>query len=133
MSAPVAVSQHDGLGLICYEAIDKLPPFWYTQDRFLKETMEIRMSEHVNRIVVKFEPIPQGSDASLEGLIEEIRAVIPNGVLIRPPSASGRAVFSVDPTIDVVQLANELSQHEGIEYAEPDIVDSAACDTPDSH
>ena len=82
--------------------------------------------DQTTRVIVKFKPIPEDSDDTIESLCEEIRSAIPKGELIRRPSASGRAVFSVDPGVDVVQLAHELSKQNTIDYAEPDIVDSEA-------
>ncbi len=79
-----------------------------------------------NRIIVKFKPVPEGAETTAQELVESVRRAIPNGVLLRPPKATGRVLYGVDPATDVIALANELSQRPDVEYAEPDVIDHAA-------
>ena len=82
-----------------------------------------------NRIIVKFKPVPEGAETTAQELVESVRRAIPNGVLLRPPKATGRVLYGVDPATDVVALANELSQRPDVEYAELNPV-IAICATP---
>jgi Fervidolysin N-terminal prodomain len=75
------------------------------------------------RIIVKFKPIPRDSTATLDGLCEQVLALIPGARLVRPVSRSGRAVFQLEPTADVDALIGRLSRLDSIDYAEPDLVD----------
>ena len=79
-----------------------------------------------NRIIVKFNPAVQNADTSLDQLIETIAAIIPGGQLIRLSQKSGRAIFGVASTVDIIELANVLSARDDVDYAEPDLVDSTA-------
>jgi thermitase len=79
-----------------------------------------------NRLVVKFKP-PAGDDvAAVARAAADVSAAIPGGAVVRAPSHTGRAVFSVDPSADVIALAKEISARDDVEYAEPDIVDHIA-------
>ena len=79
-----------------------------------------------NRLIVTFRADPEASAEMLEQRCETLLEIIPEGKMIRPPSKSGRVVFSVDPNADLRRLAEEISRREDVEYAEPDIIDSAA-------
>ena len=79
-----------------------------------------------NRIVVKLNPIPIDSDVTIEQVVEEICGRLPQGELVRGPSRTGRIVFTVDPAANVASLAAELTEHNYVAYAEPDVVDREA-------
>ncbi len=79
-----------------------------------------------NRIIVKFKPISPDSEATIESVTEAVLRAIPKGAVLRLPRATGRALFSVDPSADIPSLAEELSKRDDLEYAEPDVVDSEA-------
>ncbi len=79
-----------------------------------------------NRIIVKFKPLPSNTKTTLDSLANTISKQISGGELVRPPSKSGRAVFTVDKDTDIKALAATLSKRREVHYAEPDIVDSDA-------
>lgn len=79
-----------------------------------------------DRMIVKFNPIPEMSAATLENLSNRVLAAIPQAALVRQSEKRGRAVFAVAPSTDVLRVAQELSQRDDIEYAEPDVVDAEA-------
>lgn len=89
-------------------------------------------SDRTQRLIVKFKPIPPDSDTTLASIVEEVQRAIPNGELLRPPRASGRALFAVESDVDVAQLAEELSLRDDIEYAEADVADRATM-TPEDN
>jgi subtilisin family serine protease len=78
-----------------------------------------------DRIIVKLKPRAEGV-ASFDELYSDVSAAIPGGELLQSPSATGRIVASVDPSTDIPALAAELSSRDDVEWAEPDVVDSAA-------
>ncbi len=83
------------------------------------------MTQQKNRIIVKFNLLPEDTPGILDRLVEEIISDIPGqAVLVRRPSRSGRVVLAVDPSVDVAQLAADLSRNERVAYAEPDVTDS---------
>ena len=84
------------------------------------------MDNQSKRIIVKFKPIPRGSSATLDGLCQQVLALIPGSRLVRPVSRSGRAVFQLGPTADVDASIGQLSRLDSIDYAEPDVVDRSA-------
>ena len=79
-----------------------------------------------NRVIVKFRPIAEDSSETVESLCDDVASAIPGGTLIRPPRATGRAIFAVESGASIPRLAHELSNRDDVEYAEPDVVDSAA-------
>lgn len=79
-----------------------------------------------DRIIVAFNPAALSTHGTLEQLAESILAVIPDGRLIRLSPRSGRAIFGVAPTADIIELADALSTRDEVNYAEPDLVDSTA-------
>ena len=79
-----------------------------------------------DRIIVAFNPAALSTYGTLEQLAESIIAVIPDGRLIRLSLRSGRAIFGVAPTADIIELADALSARDEVDYAEPDLVDSTA-------
>lgn len=78
-----------------------------------------------NRIVVRFKKPAPGDDRSASALVESVRNALPDAVQIGQPSHTGRVVFAVDPKADVVEMARQLATHPDVEYAEPDVIDSA--------
>jgi len=79
-----------------------------------------------NRIIVQFNAAALNPDTSLDQLMQGVVAAIPGGQLIRLSQKSGRAVFAVAASTDIIALATALSAREDVEYAEPDLVDSTA-------
>ena len=78
------------------------------------------------RIIVKFNESVRNSENELEDQCKQIRDQLPGGNLVRPPSKSGRAVFDVESSADLSELAEKISALDCVEYAEPDVVDSQA-------
>jgi thermitase len=79
-----------------------------------------------DRIIVKLKPRDEEGGASFESVYSEVAEAIPGGELLQTPSPAGRVVASVDPSTDIPALAAELSSRDDVEWAEPDVVDSAA-------
>lgn len=79
-----------------------------------------------DRIIVKLKP-PEGQEgiASFEDLYAGVAEAVPGGDLVQAPSPTGRVVLSVDASADIPALAQELSSRDDVEWAEPDVVDSA--------
>jgi hypothetical protein len=77
------------------------------------------MPYSTKRIIVKFRSAPGGSLTELCDKVAEMT----HGVLARKPSATGRAVFEVDPASDLDDLIREISGLPAVEYAEPEVVD----------
>ena len=80
-----------------------------------------------DRIIVKLKP-PEGEEGiapSFEDLYEGVAGAVPGGELVEPPSPTGRVVLSVEAAADIPALAQELSARDDVEWAEPDVVDSA--------
>ena len=80
------------------------------------------MSRATQRVIVKFRASPYGSPQALRELCDQV-AQITHGVLVRQPSATGRAVFEVDPKADLDQIIQEISNLPSVEYAERDVID----------
>jgi hypothetical protein len=78
------------------------------------------------RIIVKFKPVPEDAERTARSLVDDVSSALPDGALIRPLRGSGRAVFALDPGASVGRLAERISKRDDVEYAEPDVVDSAA-------
>lgn len=79
-----------------------------------------------NRIIVKFDRATLDTDANLDQLVETIAAIIPGGQLVRLSQKSGRAIYGVASTANIIKLATTLSARDDVDYAEPDLVDSTA-------
>jgi thermitase len=77
-----------------------------------------------DRIIVKLRP-PAEETISFEQLYSDVAEAVPGGELMQAPSPTGRVVMSVDPATDIPALAEELSSRDDVEWAEPDVVDSA--------
>jgi hypothetical protein len=84
-----------------------------------------KVLHYTNRLIVKFKPLPPDTDRSASDIVESVRAALPLGAVIRAPKASGRTLFGVSADVDVVKLAEEISQRPDVEYAEPDVIDRA--------
>ncbi len=80
------------------------------------------MPNPTQRVIVKFRASPHGSPQTLRELCDQV-AQVTHGVLVRQPSATGRAVFEVDAKADLDQLIQEVSKLPSVEYAERDVVD----------
>lgn len=80
------------------------------------------MPPSTKRIIVKFRTPPTGSSQTLKELCNKV-AEITHGVLVRAPSATGRAVFELDPTSDLDHFIRDISSLPSVEYAEPDVID----------
>ena len=79
-----------------------------------------------SRLVVKFSKLVRESKTELVHQCELVQNQLPGGNLVRPPTRSGRAVFDVESSANLSELAEKISQLDGIEYAEPDSLDSSA-------
>lgn len=78
-----------------------------------------------HRIVVKFKPtLSSDSAAALPELCHEIIAIT-SGTLVRPPTATGRALFQVPPSSDLDQLMEQVRRLHFVEYVERDVIDRA--------
>ncbi len=97
-------------------------PNYLFADSWFYPTNEV-MNDQPRRIIVKFKPIPRGSNATLDSLCEEVLALIPGARRVRPVSRSGRAVFQLEPGADLDALVARISSLDSIDYAEPDVVD----------
>ena len=80
----------------------------------------------VGRLIVKFKKIPAGSDMSATLLTDSLLADLPDGSLARPIRSTGRAIFNLKPDTSISQIAKQISKRDDVEYAEPDVIDSAA-------
>jgi len=80
------------------------------------------MPNPTQRLIVKFRAPSAGSPQTVRDLCDQL-AQITHGVLVREPSASGRAVFKVDAKADLDQLIQEVSKLPSVEYAERDVID----------
>ena len=80
---------------------------------------------YTDRIIVKLKPSEDAS-ASLADIYYDVAKDIPGGELRQAPSPTGRIVCSVDPSTDIPDLAAKLSARDDVEWAEPDVLDSAA-------
>ena len=80
------------------------------------------MQNRTQRLIVKFRAPSAGSPQTVGEACDQM-ARITQGVLVRQPSATGRAVFAVDAKIDLGRLIQELSKLPSVEYAEPDVID----------
>lgn len=78
-----------------------------------------------NRIIVKFGESARKSQSSLDEHCTQICNKIPGGHLVRPPNNSGRAVFNVNASVNLKELADQISEFDGVDYAEPDETDFA--------
>jgi hypothetical protein len=78
-----------------------------------------------NRIVVQFKERSGERARSAQELIESVHRLVPEATLVGRPSHTGRVVFAIDPHSDVVERARQLSNHPDVEFAEPDVIDSA--------
>lgn len=80
------------------------------------------MPDPTKRMIVKFRLPPEGSPQTIRELCDQV-AKITHGILVRPPSATGRALFELDAKADIDQLIHEVSKLPTVEYAERDVID----------
>ena len=85
-----------------------------------------RIRYRQDRIIVKFKSIPEDSDTTLESVTNRVLNAIPQCTVTRPARKTGRALFSCDASAELLQVCEQLSELDEVEYAEPDIIDSAA-------
>jgi hypothetical protein len=78
-----------------------------------------------NRVIVKLDPDRYSAETDLQAEAMALAAAIPGAQLERV-SHTGRVLLNVTGDIDPVTLASELSQRDGVVYAEPDITDHVA-------
>jgi hypothetical protein len=83
------------------------------------------MPHDVGRIIVKFRLTPELDSPALLKLCDEV-ARLTNARLVRPPSASGRAVFQLNATTDAGALLDEVRKLPSVQYAEPETTDHAS-------
>jgi hypothetical protein len=76
------------------------------------------------RIIVKFK-LDNTMDQSLSSAVEAILSTIPKSRVLKPVSPTGRLVISVEDDMDILSLVKEISARAEIEYAEPDVIDTA--------
>jgi hypothetical protein len=74
----------------------------------------------VPRVIVKFKP--PADNGTLEAFCKRV-AQVTGGTLVRPPGATGRAVFAVETSSNLEALIQEIESLPFVEYAEPDVVD----------
>ncbi len=98
------------------------------QSSFIKEMTWKRKKVRykVNRIIIKLKQPAEDTTMTLDEFSKTICKQIPKGKIVRQPRATGRVIYSVDPTANIGALARKLSRRKEVEYAEPDIVDHEA-------
>jgi hypothetical protein len=79
------------------------------------------------RIVVQFRRFSDADPETPEQLCERV-VQITGGTLVRPPSATGRAVFQVKSSSNLDDLIEEIRRLPSVEYAELDVTDRMAPD-----
>lgn len=83
------------------------------------------MAEPADRVIVQLKPISgTGSAPTVSELCDEIAAVT-SSTLVRPPSATGRAVFQLAASSDLDRLLEQIRALDYVEYVEPDAIDRA--------
>lgn len=82
------------------------------------------MTNPGQRIVIQFKPVAGVEAPTLTELCDRVAEIV-NGVLIRRPSPTGRAVFQLPASADVDRLLHEVRKLPFIEYADPDTLDRA--------
>jgi hypothetical protein len=83
------------------------------------------MASPAKRVIVKFKMTPELSANALGQLCDAV-ARVTNGRLVRPPSATGRAVFQMDSASDLNHLMAEIRKWPSVQYVEPDVIDRSA-------
>jgi hypothetical protein len=78
-----------------------------------------------DRVIVKLKR-PDEAAKGVEEIFADIAAEIPGGELRQAPSPTGRIVLSVDADTDIPELAAKLTARDDVEWAEPDVLDTAA-------
>jgi|RhiMethySRZTD1v2_1073278.scaffolds.fasta_scaffold1929554_2 hypothetical protein len=88
-------------------------------------TEEQGQARSANRVIVKLDPDRFSAETDLETEAMALAAAIP-GAQVERVSHTGRVLLNVADDADPVALATELSQRDGVVYAEPDITDHVA-------
>jgi subtilisin family serine protease len=81
---------------------------------------------YTDRVVVKLKAPPEDSARTFDDVYYDVVQDIPGGELRRPPSPTGRMVCNIAEEADPVEVAARLAERDDVEWAEPDVVDSAA-------
>lgn len=79
----------------------------------------------IGRIIVKFRTAPELDAKALQRLCDEI-ARLANASLVRPPSASGRAVFQVAAQSTAGALLDEIRRLPFVQYVEREVTDHSS-------
>jgi hypothetical protein len=77
-----------------------------------------------NRLIVKLNRERYVAKADVEREATALAAAIP-GAEVERISNSGRVLLNLAGDVDPASLAAEVSQREGVDYAEPDVIDRA--------
>jgi hypothetical protein len=88
-------------------------------------TEEQGQARSANRVIVKLDPDRFSAETDLQIEAMALAEAIP-GVEVERVSHTGRVLLNVAGDVDPVALATELSQRDGVVYAEPDITDHVA-------
>jgi len=80
------------------------------------------MSDDVGRIIVKFRVTPELDSHALRQLCDDVVRRT-NVQLVRPPSATGRALFRVTDNSDLGVLVDEIRKLPSVQYVESEITD----------
>lgn len=80
------------------------------------------MSDDVSRIIVKFRVTPEVDSHALRQLCDDVVRRW-NAQLVRPPSATGRALFQVNANSDIGAVIDEIRKLPSVLYVEPEITD----------
>src|SRR5262249_8730280 len=68
---------------------------------------------------------PPDSDRTSRSMSDDIARQLSGGRVKKYPRATGRAVIAFDSRQDMFDIINRLSARDDVEYAEPNIVDTA--------
>lgn len=79
-----------------------------------------------DRVIVKLKTPAEDSAKSVAEICADIGEAIPGGERWEPSGSTGRMLYSVAPEADVTQVAQDISARDDVEWAEPDVIDSAA-------
>lgn len=88
------------------------------------EAGEPARSRGANRLIVKLNRERYAAEEDLEREATSLAADIP-GAVVERISRTGRVLLSLAEDSDPATLAAEVSQREGVDYAEPDVTDRA--------
>ncbi len=78
-----------------------------------------------DRLIVKLKAPAEESAKSVDEICADIAEAIPGGEQWTPSGSTGRMLYSVAPDADPAKVAAEISARDDVEYAEPDVIDTA--------